>query len=115
MRIEDFVQAIKMVVLDQAVSDMIENLEEPPGRIPPHELIELSSFYKGLSHQNQEIIKKILIQTAEITLFGMFCVLDGVRAIENTENKGSLELWYRNGEETFLLNDPEEEFLHDLI
>lgn len=110
-----FVEILRKVVQEQAVNDMVENLQEPPGRNPPKELLEFSSFYKQLPEEQKKILGRILQETAEMTFFGMLCVLDGVRAIESGQDKGSLELWYRKGEETMLLNDPDEDSLHDLI
>ncbi len=110
-----FVEILRKVVQEQSVNDTIENLEEPPGKNPPSELKELSLFFNGLSEKQKETFKKVLHQTAEMTFFGMLCVLDGVRVIESGDDKGSLELWYRKGEDTMLLNDPDEEYLHDLI
>ncbi len=110
-----FVEILKKIVQDQSINDVIENLQDPPGNNPPGELKELSSFFNEFSEEQKESFKKILCQTAEMTLFGMLCVLDGVRVIESGEDKGTLELWYRKGEETILLNDFDEEYLHDLI
>lgn len=110
-----FVEILRKIVQEQSVNDTIENLQDPPGKKPPQELLELSVFYNKLSEEQKDALKKILHQTAEMTFFGLLCVLDGVRAIESGEDKGSLELWYRKEEETILLNDPDEEYLHDLI
>jgi hypothetical protein len=110
-----FVEILKKIVQEQAVNDIIENLEEPPGKKPSAELSELSYFYKSLNEEQKDKIKKILNETAEMTFFGLLCILDGVRAIESGEDKGTLELWYRKGEETILLNDPDDDFLHDLM
>lgn len=110
-----FVEIVRKVVQEQAVRDSIENLQEPPGREPDNALLRFSDFYNKLSDDQKVILEKILHQTAEMTLFGMLCVIDGVRTIESGEDKGNLELWYRRGDETVLLNDPEEEFLHDLL
>jgi hypothetical protein len=90
-------------------------LDEPPGLKPSNELLELSFFYKSLDEEQKSILVKVLNETAEMTFFGLLCVLDGVRAIESGEDKGTLELWYRKGNETILLNDPDDEFLHDLM
>jgi hypothetical protein len=39
--------------------------------------------------------------------------LDGVRVIENSEDRGELELWYvKNGVRT-QINDPDQNLLHD--
>ena len=47
-------------------------------------------------------------------LFSLFCVLDGVRTIEEKDPKGEFKLYYVNGEAKVLINDFDKEFLHDL-
>ena len=110
-----FVEILKKVVQEQAVKDIIENLLDPPGKNPSQDLIKLGLFYSNLNKDEKALLIKILNEATEMTLFGLLSVLDGVRAIENGEEKGNLELWYRKGEETILINDIDEEFLHDLI
>ena len=46
-------------------------------------------------------------------LFGFFCVLDGVRAIEAPGQKGTLQLTYDRGHIHTVLNS-EDNFLHDI-
>jgi hypothetical protein len=110
-----FIEIVRRVVQQQAVSDILENLENPPGRQPPERIKKLSLFYKQLDKDQQANLKDILNEATEMTLFGMFCVIDGVRSIESGESKGALELWYRKGETTILLNNIEDDFLHDLM
>jgi len=52
--------------------------------------------------------------SAKAAVFGFFCVLDGVRVVEDGEDKGEFELLFRKGEVATRLNDPEGELLHDL-
>jgi hypothetical protein len=42
-------------------------------------------------------------------------VLDGVRAVEEPEDRGDLRLTYINNEREVLLNNINEEYLHDLF
>ena len=112
---EYFVNVLKQVVRDQGVNNLIENLESPPGRQPVEELLSMSQFYKNLDSGQKAIFEKIIRMVTDDILFGVLCVLDGVRAIESGEDKGVLELLYRKHGLTVLLNDPEEEFLHDLL
>jgi hypothetical protein len=46
-------------------------------------------------------------------IFGFLCVLDGVRAIEGARDKGRLVLFY-DRESRVLLNNPDDEYLHDI-
>jgi hypothetical protein len=48
-------------------------------------------------------------------VFGFLCVLDGVSAIEDGEVKGKLNLFYEKHGKQQLLNDPQEEYLHDIF
>jgi hypothetical protein len=109
-----FVEILRKVVQEQSVNDMIESISTPVGNKPTSENVQFIDFFNSLNENQIYILKKILHNTSEMTLFGLFCVLDGVRVIESGEDKGSLELWYRKGDFTMLLNDPDEEFLHDL-
>lgn len=110
-----FVEIVKEVVQEQAINDMIETLIEPVGHEPPAQSKVMSDFYLSLSQEQKDILKNIIRNTSEMTLFGLFCVLDGVRAIESGEDKGLLELWYRKGDYTLLINNEDEDFLHDLL
>jgi len=110
-----FVEVLRKVVVDQSVNDMLLNLDKPPGSKPTEDILKQSKFYLGLSNDQKIDLKSVLNETAEMTLFGLLCVLDGVRAIEEHGEKGSLELWYRKGDFTHLINDPDKEFLHDLF
>lgn len=115
MTSEEFIEVIKKVVYKGSVRGAIDILKEPPGREPPKELLELSVFYKSLSEDQKDLLHRIIDLSCEETLFGMLCVLDGVRAIENGEEKGKLTLLYEKGDSKTLLNNPQEDFLHDLI
>ncbi len=112
---KNFVQITKQVVMESAIKDTIDNLVEPLGKKPKAELKEMSDYYKNCTNNERQIIANIIRESAEATFFGFLCVIDGVRAIEGNGDKGSLELWYRKGEFTRLINDENEDFLHDLI
>jgi hypothetical protein len=66
-----------------------------------------------MSEQDREMLRKALSDVVRSSIFGFFCVLDGVRTIEDGLEKGKLELWHvKNGQRT-LINDSEQDFLHD--
>lgn len=53
-------------------------------------------------------------EASELAVFSFLCVLDGVSAIEDGANKGSLQLIYKkNGREAWL-NDEASAHLHDI-
>ncbi|CAQ83037.1 MULTISPECIES: hypothetical protein [Photorhabdus] len=106
-----FVDILKLVVRDAAIEDTISILESPPGRKPQRELTELSDFYNEKSKEEKETINKIIRIVADNTLFGILCVIDGVRAIENEENKGELILTYKKES---IINLNKNSNLHDI-
>jgi hypothetical protein len=108
-----FVEAIIEVVRQGAISNTLENLEKPPGRRPPKEDIQMSEWFHKLNEDDIKKITKVIEIAVDDSLFGICAVLDGVRAIEN-DNKGILKLIYENGQTKILLNNIEEEFLHDI-
>lgn len=113
MNANDFVDVLKLVVNDAAVEDTISVLESPPGRKPSKELIDLSVFYNKQSDDDKELINRIIKMAADDALFGILCVIDGVRAIEDDEDKGELVLTYqKNNESLVILN--ENKNLHDI-
>ncbi len=115
MTSEIFVNVLKQVVRDQSVKNTIATLEDPPGKTPNPEILAISNFYKNLSVQDRQSVHRILELVADDTLFGMLCVLDGVRAIEGPGEKGNLELFFEKDSIRTLLNNPDLEYLHDLI
>ena len=108
-----FVRAVEIAVRDGAVSEALQNLARPSGRRPPHELAERSIWYRGLSETDKEKLHEVLSEAVDQTIFGFLCVLDGVRSIEDGEQKGKLELRYVK-EDVTLLNPSDGPMLHDL-
>lgn len=78
-------------------------------------LKEMATWYKTLNEDEKVILRSLILEVSERTLFGVLCTLDGVRAISNEEG-GALKLYYVNssGKET-LLNSLEGEYLHDIF
>ncbi|WP_217999768.1 MULTISPECIES: hypothetical protein [Pseudomonas syringae group] len=42
---QEFVDVIRLVVSDAAISDTIDVISSPPGRRPDKKLVEISEFY----------------------------------------------------------------------
>ena len=61
------------------------------------------------------MLRSALHHAAESAIFGLFCILDGVRTIESTSDKGDLELFFVKEDQRILLNDPHKEELHNLF
>jgi hypothetical protein len=114
MRVEQFVQAVKMQTSDAAVSGAIAVMRRPPGRKPKENDVRLSKWFNELSVNDQQLLQQALKEAAELAIFEFFCILDGVTAIEDNREKGELELHFVKGAEKTRLNDPVGEELHNI-
>ncbi|WP_284140760.1 MULTISPECIES: hypothetical protein [unclassified Virgibacillus] len=115
MNNEDFVKNIIEVVREESITDSVEDLIDPPGRKPSSEDIELSSWFNQLDDTDREKLIEVVKRAVDTSIFGLFAVLDGVRTIESDTNKGKLELFYKKDENSILLNNPKEVYLHDIF
>jgi hypothetical protein len=111
----EFVEVIRLVVQEGSVDDTRSVLSRPPGRKSVPELAALSAWFKHLSSEDRQNVLRVAQLTSGYAVFGFLCVLDGVRAIENGPNKGTLELRYRRGAVDVHLNEDEGSALHELL
>jgi hypothetical protein len=110
----EFMDVVRLVVRDSAVSGTLDVLLRPPGRSPKQELKQMSTWYNSLDMDHRRMVAGVIKQAADSVVFGFLCVLDGVRAVEDSAHKGHFELRYVKDEAT-LLNPPGGEMLHDLF
>lgn len=57
--------------------------------------MKLSEWYKQLDGSDQGMLGQAIREAAEMAVFELFCVLDGVSVIEDSPEKGELELHYK--------------------
>jgi hypothetical protein len=114
MTSEEFVAAIKIQTSDAAVAGTITALQRPAGRKPRAKDIELSQWFNKLERGDQEMLGDALREAAELAVFSFLSVLDGVSVIEDSPDKGDLELYFAKGSDRIRLNNPPEE-LHNLF
>jgi len=116
MNKEEFVEAIKLVVVEGAIKGVESILLNPPGRQPDPKLLESSAWFKELNQHDKEMVMKIVARSVDMGVFSFLCVLDGVRVIEDWEERGQLILNYeKNGNSTWLNNPNDGDYLHDLL
>jgi hypothetical protein len=113
MNSKEFVEAIKLTVRDAAIAGTIRQVAAPSGRQLPDSERLRANWFSALSEADKDMIESVVQEAVHQAVFGMLAVLDGVRTIEDSEEKGRLELWCI-GQEEHLLNDPNKEFLHDI-
>jgi hypothetical protein len=114
MDAHEFIDAIKLTVEESALETIKSNLSNPPGKKPDVSLVKMSQWFNALSERDKEMVLNVAREAAKSTLFGFFCVLDGVRTLENDYNKGELKLYFEKNGEQKLLNDTDGELLHEL-
>lgn len=61
------------------------------------------------------MVKKVIAESVDMSVFSFLCVLDRVSAIENAGKKGGLVLTFKKNEISTWLNNPDEDYLHDFI
>lgn len=114
MNTQEFVEVIREVVIEESIKSVQTNLISPPGRKPSETLIQCSKFYNNLPDNDKRVIIQIIKESVLTGVWGLFCVLDGVRSIENND-KGKLTLYYEKDGVKTILNDPQNELLHELL
>jgi hypothetical protein len=115
MNNQEFIDAIKITVVQDSIESIESVLKTPPGKSPEKKRVELSEWYHTLDDTSKQMVKNIINESVETSVFSFLCVLDGVRAIEKNEDKGKLDLYYEKDETLVLLNNQNEEYLHNLL
>jgi hypothetical protein len=115
MTSEEFVRAVKIQTSDAAVHGTVAILEKRVGRKPREQDVRLSEWYTRISEADQQMVLLALKESAELAVFEFFCVLDGVAVIEDTPEKGDLELYFIKNSERTRVNLPAGEELHNIF
>lgn len=113
MNSREFVDSIKLVVRDASINDTISILTNPPGRKVSSKLRARSDWFNAQSEQEQRFLRETIADAVDNAIFGVFCVLDGVRAVEDSATKGKFELRFVK-EASILLNPTDAVMLHEL-
>lgn len=113
---ENLVASLRRIVITAAVEDLTRQLEKPPGRRPAPEHVQRSDWYNRLSEDDRAVVRAIVADAAEATMFGALCVLDGARAV-HPPSEGRLELSFVSSESKTLLtaSDGAGVALHELL
>lgn len=113
---EKFVNIIKEVVKDLAIEGSIRNLDKPAGRSSDIKLVEASEWCNTLDDNQKIQVKNIIEMAVDDSIFGFLCVIDGVRTIKDSidSEEGVFKLSYIENKMESILNDPEDNYLHDI-
>lgn len=83
MNSDDFVRSLIDTVRNPTIEDSLKNFVSPPGRNPPIKLKSISLFFKNLSVDEKEIVKDIVEEAVDLSLFRVLFLIDGTRKIHN--------------------------------
>jgi hypothetical protein len=112
---EEFVGALRKVVLQRAAASTISAIEQPPGRRPCRDLVEANEWYLKLSEQDRARLRGVAEMVAHNAVFGVLAVLDGARVVEDTLEEGAFELAFCKGGLRWDLMPPGGRALHDIL
>jgi hypothetical protein len=112
MNQEEFIEIIKLLVRDASIEGVEKKWSNPPGRAPRKELIEISNWYNNLDESNRSKLLLAVKDAVHHSIFGFLTILDDVT--KSTEKEGRYELYFVTPDKKYLLNDPNEEYLHDI-
>ena len=116
MNDEDFVDAIKKHVFDSAIEDVMSQIDSPSGRKPSDALLRLNGWFHEQDEDAKSKIRQCVKEGAHAALFGMFCVLDGVRLIHEELRDGQLRLVLQTDKQEIVLSDNQGfSGLHDIF
>jgi hypothetical protein len=90
MQSEESVKAVIEGVYQSASLGVIRFLEQPPGRKPRADLVEMSEWYNSLDSKAKVHIARAVRLSADHATFGLLAVIDGVRAIDDRQSNVEL-------------------------
>ena len=114
MKPEQLAEALYRYAGEAAARNAISSLNRPAGRRPDPSLVRRSQWFLKLQPSDQELVAEVAHDAARCAIFGVLCILDGVRMIEDGPDRGALELYYVNGPDKVLLNDIRTTLLHEI-
>lgn len=112
MNKEEFITGIEKAVtknLPANIGQLLEHL--PKGN---KSLKDLSDWYKSMDISEKKKIEQLIKLAGYHSMFGFLCILDGVRVIEDTIDKGEFELYFAKFGQKELINTETGPYLHDL-
>lgn len=112
---EEFINALRKVVLERCAKNTLAVIEKPPGRRPSTELLEANAWLETLSEADRTKLRTVASMAAHQAVFGVLAVLDGARVVEDTSEKGGFRLTFVKGGVEWELNPPDGVPLHDLL
>ena len=113
MNSRDFVRALRIAVRRPSIAGTLAAAADPPVRRPTSDAISRSKWLNSLDEGERVHVESVVTEAVDSAIFGLLCVIDGVRAVEPPGPKGRFELWHI-GQDKVLLNGTDRAHLHDI-
>ncbi|PYY13392.1 MAG: hypothetical protein DMG60_22060 [Acidobacteria bacterium] len=114
MNRKEWIAQLKEKTSDAAAESTFASLKKSPGRRPSQQKVELSAWFDQLAEQDKHRVAQVIKEAAEQATFNFLYVLDERGDADSTRADGHLELRYFRDSQSILINDPEDEPLHDI-
>lgn len=111
---QEFVDAIRESVFVSAVKSTMSTLAKPTPT-PAKDLVQASEWFLGLPKEQREHVQYAVTLAAHHAVFGFLAVLDGVRVVESTRDKGEFRLVFVKGDTEYPITPNTGDYLHDLL
>jgi hypothetical protein len=82
MAADDLIVGLRDTVFTPAVEGVLRLAENPPGRATRATLLQASEWYRRLDDDGREQVRFLVEEAARQALFGVFAVIDEVRAFD---------------------------------
>jgi hypothetical protein len=116
MKTQEFVDAIRKVVVDATASNLLAFVRSPPGRKPDAEVVALSTWYNGLPEEDKAAVERLMHLTVRHAVLGVFEVLDGAVKVDPSATASDyFELRHFHGGGDDVLSGPTRPPLHELL
>lgn len=109
----EFIDILKTNIISEAFENASETWVSPPGRNPDKSLLDISIWYRELNIIEKEKLKIAVLQVLKMSVFSLLTILDDVTKV--TDEEGKFELYFVSPNSKTLLNNPDEEYLHDIF
>ena len=86
MNQEQFVNALKRYAADAGAEDTLSQWKLPTGRSPGQKARDQAFWFNGLSKDDKMMVENLAYDAAHSALFGVLCILDGVRRIDPSDD-----------------------------
>ena len=116
MHNQQFVNALKLHAAKVGADSTLKQWEAPAGRSPGQLALDRSRWFVRLSDEDRAMVESLARGAGDAALFGVLCILDGVRRIDPNDEARLELVGIEQGRDNLLASSSvDAENLHDLL